>query len=121
MEKILIEPRDGSVVSCLSNLLQTGANEALASGDTFKVGLSGEMSEINKTLLYSFRNIRKYDIFQGLMLTRYSLGWKFQVFANIKILEFIGYTSIEYCATNVFHLFPSQLNCNLQILLVFLY
>lgn len=41
MEKILIEHRDGSVVSCLSNLLQTSAEEALASGDTFKVGLSG--------------------------------------------------------------------------------
>ncbi|CAK9803119.1 PGLS [Anthophora plagiata] len=41
MEKILIEPRDGLVMSCLSNLLQTSAEEALASGDTFKVGLSG--------------------------------------------------------------------------------
>lgn len=41
MEKILIEPRDGLVVSCLTNLLQTSAVEALATGDTFKVGLSG--------------------------------------------------------------------------------
>lgn len=41
MEKILIDPRDGSMVSCLSNLLQTSAEEALASGETFKVGLSG--------------------------------------------------------------------------------
>ncbi|XP_006624668.1 6-phosphogluconolactonase [Apis dorsata] len=41
MEKILVEPRDGSVVSCLSNILQTSAEEAFASSDTFKVGLSG--------------------------------------------------------------------------------
>ncbi|XP_076649469.1 6-phosphogluconolactonase [Halictus rubicundus] len=41
MEKILIDPRDGSMVSCLSNLLETSAEEALASGETFKVGLSG--------------------------------------------------------------------------------
>ncbi|XP_078040608.1 6-phosphogluconolactonase [Augochlora pura] len=41
MEKIIIVPRDGSVVSSLSNLLQTSADEALANGDTFKVGLSG--------------------------------------------------------------------------------
>ncbi|XP_050579132.1 6-phosphogluconolactonase [Bombus affinis] len=41
MEKILVEPRDGTVVSCLSNLLQTSAEEALTIGDTFKVGLSG--------------------------------------------------------------------------------
>ncbi|KOC63226.1 6-phosphogluconolactonase [Habropoda laboriosa] len=41
MEKILIEPRDGLVASCLSNLLQTSAEDVLASGDTFKVGLSG--------------------------------------------------------------------------------
>ena len=42
MEKILVEPRDGTVASCLSNLLQTSADDALASGDTFKVGLSGK-------------------------------------------------------------------------------
>lgn len=43
MEKILVEPRDGTVVSCLSNLLQTSAEEALTIGDTFKVGLSGDI------------------------------------------------------------------------------
>ncbi|OAD62087.1 6-phosphogluconolactonase [Eufriesea mexicana] len=41
MEKILVESQDGPVVSCLSNLLQTSADEALASRDIFKVGLSG--------------------------------------------------------------------------------
>ena len=41
METILIEPRDGTVVSCLTDLLQTSADEVLADGDTFKVGLSG--------------------------------------------------------------------------------
>lgn len=41
MEKILVEPRDGTVASCLSNLLQMSADDVLASGDTFKVGLSG--------------------------------------------------------------------------------
>ncbi|KAG7211502.1 hypothetical protein KM043_010771 [Ampulex compressa] len=41
MAKILIDPRDGSVVSCLSNLLKQSADEAIARDDIFKVGLSG--------------------------------------------------------------------------------
>lgn len=56
MERIFIEPRDGLVVSCLSNLLQTSAEKTLASGDTFKVGLSGDMSRINIDLIYRFQN-----------------------------------------------------------------
>lgn len=46
MKKILVEPRDGSVESCLSNILQTSAEEAFASSDTFKVGLSGDIIQI---------------------------------------------------------------------------
>ncbi|XP_034177693.1 6-phosphogluconolactonase [Osmia lignaria lignaria] len=41
MEKILIEPQNCIIVSYLSNLLQTSAEEAFANGDTLKVGLSG--------------------------------------------------------------------------------
>ncbi|XP_076171440.1 6-phosphogluconolactonase [Ptiloglossa arizonensis] len=41
MEKILIWPQNELLVSYLSNLLQTSAEEALVDGDTFKVGLSG--------------------------------------------------------------------------------
>ncbi|XP_043248228.1 6-phosphogluconolactonase [Colletes gigas] len=55
MEKILIEPQDGLVVSCLSNLLQTSADQALAGGDTFKVGLSG--GSLVKLLVQSLPNI----------------------------------------------------------------
>lgn len=39
--KILIESRDGPVVSCLANLLKESAEEAIARGGTFKIGLSG--------------------------------------------------------------------------------
>lgn len=56
METILIEPRDGTVVSCLTDLLQTSAEEVLADGDTFKVGLSGDMSRLNIALIYRFRD-----------------------------------------------------------------
>ncbi|XP_053971507.1 6-phosphogluconolactonase [Hylaeus volcanicus] len=55
MEKILIEPKDGLVVSCLSNLLETSAEKALAGGDTFKVGLSG--GSLVKLLAQSLPNI----------------------------------------------------------------
>ena len=59
METILIEPRDGTVVSCLTDLLQTSADEVLADGDAFKVGLSGDMSRPN--LIYRFRKHRYFD------------------------------------------------------------
>lgn len=55
MERIFIEPRDGLVVSCLSNLLQTSAEKTLASGDTFKVGLSG--GSMVQLLVQSLPNI----------------------------------------------------------------
>lgn len=58
MKEILIEPKNCVIVSYLSNLLQTSAEEAFASGDTFKVGLSGDIFRTNINLNYSLKNTR---------------------------------------------------------------
>lgn len=43
MFKILIEPETSGIVKQLATLIEKSANEAIASEDVFKIGLSGKI------------------------------------------------------------------------------